>query len=118
MVVRVRVLAPMAAILFACPVVAAQQPQDAEPSRDLQGFVNETRLGQRLPGLAVVIVHSDGQPRVYVSGERRIGKGDPITPADQMHLGSLTKAITATVIGALAEQRRMTLRDHDRPGLP
>jgi CubicO group peptidase (beta-lactamase class C family) len=26
-----------------------------------------------------------------------------------MHLGSLTKAITATVIGALAEQRRMTL---------
>ena len=26
-----------------------------------------------------------------------------------MHLGSLTKAITATVIGALAEQERMTL---------
>jgi CubicO group peptidase (beta-lactamase class C family) len=26
-----------------------------------------------------------------------------------MHLGSLTKAITATVIAALAEQHRMTL---------
>ena len=26
-----------------------------------------------------------------------------------MHLGSLTKAITATVIGALAERQRMTL---------
>ena len=45
---------------------------------------------------------------VYVSGERRIGKGDPIAPVDRMHLGSLTKAITATVIGALGEQRRMT----------
>ena len=33
-----------------------------------------------------------------MSGERRIGKGDPITPADRMHLGSLTKAITATVL--------------------
>lgn len=84
MVVRVRVLAPIAAILFACCAVAAPQPQDAEPSRDLQGFVNEMRSTQRLPGLAVVIVRSDGQPRVYVSGERRIGTGDPITPADRM----------------------------------
>lgn len=108
MVVRVRVLAPIAAILFACRAVAALQPHDAEPLRDLQGFVNEMRATQRLPGLAVVVVRSDGQPRVYVSGERRIGKGDPITPADRMHLGSLTKAITATVIGALAEQHRMT----------
>jgi CubicO group peptidase (beta-lactamase class C family) len=107
--VMVRVLAPMAAILFACRAVVALQPQDAEPSRDLQGFVNEMRSTQRLPGLVVVVVRSDGQPRVYVSGERRIGKGDPITPTDRMHLGSLTKAITATVIGALTEQHRMTL---------
>ena len=96
-------------MLFTCSVVAALQQPRAEPSADLQSFVNEMRLTQRLPGLAVVIARSDGQPRVYVSGERRIGKGDPITPADRMHLGSLTKAITATVIGALAEQRRMTV---------
>ena len=108
MFVLVRVLAPVTAILFTCSAVAALQQQRAEPSADLQSFVNETRLTQRLPALAVVIVRSDGQPQVYVSGERRIGKGDLITPADRMHLGSLTKAITATVIGALAEQHRMT----------
>lgn len=95
-------------ILCACSAVAALQTQDAELSRELQGFVDEMRLAQRLPGLAVVVVRSNGQARVYVSGERRMGKGDPITPADRMHLGSLTKAITATVIGALAEQHRMT----------
>ena len=44
-----------------------------------------------------------------MSGERRIGKGDPIAPSDRMHLGSLSKAITATLIGALSEQGRMTL---------
>ena len=108
MFVLVRVLAPVTAILFTCSAVAALQQQRAEPSADLQSFVNETRLTQRLPGLAVVIVRSDGRPQVYVSGERRIGKGDLITPADRMHLGSLTKAITATVIGALAERHRMT----------
>jgi 5,10-methylene-tetrahydrofolate dehydrogenase/methenyl tetrahydrofolate cyclohydrolase len=74
MVVRVRVLAPIAAILFACRALAALQPQNAEPSRDLQGFVNEMRSTQRLPGLAVVVVRSDGQPRVYVTGERRSAK--------------------------------------------
>ena len=109
MVVRVRVLAPLTVILLTCSAVAALQQQGVEPSGGLQSFVNEMRLTQRLPDLAVVVVRSDGPPRVYVSGERRIGKGDPITPADRMHLASLTKAITATVIGALAEQRRMTL---------
>jgi CubicO group peptidase (beta-lactamase class C family) len=107
MVIRGRVVAPIATTLFACSVVAALQPQDVGFS-SVQRFVNEARARLGLPGLAVVVVRSDGQPQVYVSGERRIGKGDPITPADRMHLGSLTKAITATVIGALAEQRRMT----------
>jgi D-alanyl-D-alanine carboxypeptidase len=109
MVPRGGVLAGIAVILFAFGAVAPLQPQDAEPSRDPQDFVNEMRATHRLPGLAIVVVRSDGTPRVYVSGERRIGKGEPITPADVMHLGSLTKAITATVIGALAEQHRMTL---------
>ena len=104
----VRVLSPLTVILVTCGVVAALQQLRTEPSAGLQSFVNEMRLTERLPGLAVVVARSNGQPMVYVSGERRIGKGDPISPVDRMHLGSLTKAITATVIGALAERHRMT----------
>ena len=107
--VILRMLAPVTVILFTCSGVAARQEQRAtDPSGDLDKYVNGERLAQQLPGLAAVIVRSDGPPRVYVSGERRIGKGDLITPADRMHLGSLTKAITATVIGALAEKQLMT----------
>jgi CubicO group peptidase (beta-lactamase class C family) len=96
-------------ILFACSAVAALQEQrGTDRSTDLARFVDTERIAQQLPGLAAVIVRSDGPPRVYVSGERRIGKGDLITPADRMHLGSLTKAITATLIGALAEKHLMT----------
>src|SRR3989304_5498762 len=87
---------------------AHQTPRPIEPSWALADFVNEVRVAQKLPGLAIIVVHSDGPPQVFVSGERRIGKGDPITPADRMHLGSNTKATTATVIGALVEQGRMT----------
>lgn len=103
-------LIPVMVILFTVSAVAAlQEKRGADPSADLNRFLDDERLTQRLPGLAAVIVRSDGPPRVYVSGERRIGKGDLITPADRMHLGSLTKAITATLIGALAEKRLMTL---------
>jgi D-alanyl-D-alanine carboxypeptidase len=104
-----RMLAPAAVMLFTCSALAAlQEPRGTNPADDLAGFVNAERLALHLPGLAAVIVRSDGPPRVYVSGERRIGKGDVMTPADRMHLGSLTKAITATLIGALVEKQLMT----------
>ena len=102
-------LAVVTVTLFACGAVAALERQrSADSSLDIAGLVNSERLARQLPGLAAVVVRSDGPPQVYVSGERRAGKGDLITPADRMHLGSLTKAITATLIGALAEKQLMT----------
>lgn len=95
-------------LLTCSALVALQEPRPANSPATFQTIIHEARQARQLPGLAVVIARSDGQPQVYVSGERRIGKGDPITPADRMHLGSLTKAITATVIGALVERSRMT----------
>ncbi len=104
--VILRVLALVAAILFTCGPIGARQEQRAtDPSTDLTRFLDGERLALQLPGLAAVVVHKEGSPRVYVSGERRLGKGDPITPADRMHLGSLTKAITATLVGALVEKQ-------------
>lgn len=107
--VILRILAPVTVMLVACGAIAAlrEQPR-AEFSLDLDTFVKSERLARQLPGLAVVVVRSDGAAQVYVSGERRIGKGDLISPADRMHLASLTKGITATLIGALAEKQLMT----------
>ena len=102
--VILRLLAVVTVTLFTGGAAAALQGQRGADPSDLANLVNGERLAQQLPGLAVVIVRGDGPPRVYVSGERRIGKGDLITPADRMHLGSLTKAITATVVGALVEK--------------
>ena len=93
----------------ACIAVITLQAQSTSAPGAVARLVEETRRAHNLPGLALVIVRSDGEPRVYVSGERRAGRGDPITRDDRMHLGSLTKGITATLVGALAEQRRMSL---------
>lgn len=110
-----RWLAPVTVILLTYgavfthgAVTPLQERHAADAPLDIDAFVKSEQQQLKLPGLAVVVVRSDGQPKVYVSGERRIGKGDPITPADRMHLGSLTKAITATLIGALVEKQKMT----------
>jgi CubicO group peptidase (beta-lactamase class C family) len=104
-----RVLACLTAVLVACAAVSASQERPLDPAAGLVEFVHAERSAHELPGLAAVVVRSDGTSRVYVSGERRVAKGDLITTADRMHLGSLTKPITATLIGALAEKGLMTL---------
>lgn len=104
-----RVLAYVLAILLAGEAVSTLQERPLEPAVGVEEFVHAERRAQQLPGLAAVVVRSDGTPRVYVSGERRVGKGDLITTADRMHVGSLTKSITATLIGALAERGLMTV---------
>jgi CubicO group peptidase (beta-lactamase class C family) len=107
--VTARILASFTVIVVTCSTVAALQERGgAEPTVDLAAFVNDEPLARQLPGLAAVVVRSDGPPRIYVRGERRVGKGDLIAPSDRMHLGSLTKAITATLVGALAEKQLMT----------
>lgn len=88
---------------------SAHASRQASALAGLERLVETTRTAHHLPALALVVVRSDGQPRVYVTGERRIGRGDPLATTDLMHVGSLTKAITATVAGALTERRRMTL---------
>ena len=103
-----RALAWLTAVLLASTAVSAVQERPVGPAAGLEEFVHAERRAQQLPGLAAVVVRSDGTPRVYVSGERRVGKGDPMTTADRMHLGSLTKAITATLVGALAEKDLLT----------
>ena len=105
----IRILAALPVLLFTCSAAVALQEQRArDPFPDLATFINDERQSRQLPGLAAVIVRSDGPPRVVVSGERRVGKGDPITAADRMHLGSLTKGITSTMIATLVEKQQMT----------
>jgi hypothetical protein len=70
--VILRMLAPVAVILFTCSAVAARQEQPGtDPSTDLASFLNGERLAQQLPGLAAVIVGSDGAPRSWGSATRR-----------------------------------------------
>lgn len=61
-----------------------------------------------LPALAGAIVTSKGLIAVGAVGVRKYGTNTPVTINDQFHLGSDTKAMTATVLATLVEEGKLT----------
>jgi CubicO group peptidase (beta-lactamase class C family) len=63
------------------------------------------RQAYRVPAIAGVILTSKGVEDCGVVGIRKSGTGIPATVNDKWHLGSDTKAMTATLAGRLVERR-------------
>jgi CubicO group peptidase (beta-lactamase class C family) len=61
-----------------------------------------------LPALAGAIVTSKGLSGVGAVGVRKYGTDTPVTVEDQFHLGSDTKAMTATMIATLVEEGQLS----------
>lgn len=85
------------------------------PSR-LEARVARLRDDTGLSGVTVAVM-TDGQlAGVAVSGERRRGSGVPVTVEDRWHVGSITKAMTATLLAVLEDDGRLS-RDDALPAL-
>src|SRR5262249_20400973 len=61
-----------------------------------------------IPALAAVATRADAVLEIAASGIRRDGRPDPVTAEDLFHLGSNTKAMTATLIGILVEEGKLS----------
>lgn len=57
-----------------------------------------------LPAMGGAIVHDDGRIFLAASGVRKMDDPTPATSSDLWHMGSCTKAMTATMIAYLVEQ--------------
>lgn len=64
-------------------------------------------LKYKLPAIAGAIVTSDGVFMIGAAGVRKAGTSAAVTIDDKWHLGSCTKAMTATVIASLVEQGKL-----------
>jgi CubicO group peptidase (beta-lactamase class C family) len=62
----------------------------------------------RLPGLIGAILTGNKLAAIGALGIRKIGATDPFRVTDQVHLGSNTKAMTATVIGTLVDEGKLS----------
>lgn len=104
-------MAPVAAVLMLALAAPAARP--AADVRDVSAALGEIRARHDVPGLVAVTV-ADGRIEAQgAAGVRRRGGKDALTVADPMHLGSCTKAMTATLCALLVGEKK--LRWDDRP---
>jgi CubicO group peptidase (beta-lactamase class C family) len=85
---------------------AALQEQAAP--RELSALVEPLLTKHSIPGMACAIVDSKGTLLATgAAGVRKKGDPTPITASDEFHLGSCTKAMTATLIAMLVEEQEL-----------
>ena len=87
---------------------AASAPQTpAGDAKPLEVLLQEIRAEFHLPALAAGIVTPLGLQESGCVGVRKQGHSTPVTGDDLWHLGSCTKAMTATMIGTLVQEDKL-----------
>ncbi len=97
-----------AAVLTVYASSAANAPQAVQNDAQIAALLEPIRVKHHLPALGGAIVTSRGLVAAGVTGVRKDGADATATIADEWHLGSDTKAMTAVVIGKLVEQSKLT----------
>jgi CubicO group peptidase (beta-lactamase class C family) len=82
---------------------------NANPApENLDSILAPIRQKYDLPALAGAVVTSHGLIAVGAVGVRKYGSDTPVTVNDQFHLGSDTKAMTATLLATLVEEEKLS----------
>lgn len=89
-------------------LLSSNEPvEDAE----IQAALGKVIDRHPIPGVVAAIAKF-GQPlRIAAAGVRKFGETAALTIDDQMHLGSCTKAMTASLIGRLVDQAKVGWND-------
>ncbi len=78
-----------------------------DAAEDVSSVLSPIREKHGMPGMAGAVVTSRGLEAVGCTGVRKRGESVAVTGDDLWHLGSCTKAMTATVVGLLVEQGKL-----------
>jgi D-alanyl-D-alanine carboxypeptidase len=86
---------------FALLSAAAALPARAAPATTGpdNAWLEDIRKKHGVPALATGIVTPEGLGGHFWTGVRKAGGTTPVTAADLWHIGSMTKAMTATLLG-------------------
>lgn len=100
-----RRLSPLALAALAVGVPAAADPPKP---RDLAAVLAPIREAANVPAMGGAILAGDRLVAVGVDGVRMRGSKERVTVSDRWHLGSCTKAMTATLCAILVEEGKLT----------
>lgn len=83
---------------------SARAADNAPLDLDLRPIAAKAREAGGMPGIVVAVVPRDGSPILAADGRRVATETTAITTDDRMHLGSCTKAMTATLAAVLVAE--------------
>jgi CubicO group peptidase (beta-lactamase class C family) len=91
-----------------CALAGTPSPSvTPNPPEDLNSLLEPILKKYDLPALAGAIVTSRGLVAAGAVGVRKYGTDSPVTVNDQFHLGSDTKAMTATLLATFVEEGKL-----------
>ncbi len=89
--------------------VFARTGEKSNPEiRNISGLLEKERKRQKLPAVAAVVINGDKIIARGVAGVRKLGQPGQAEMNDRWHIGSCTKSITATMVGILIEQEKLS----------
>ncbi len=96
-------------LVLALPALGANAPTPpANPiPQDVSALLEPILAKSKVPCLAVMEIHGNQIVAQGIVGVRKLGSPEKATLADQFHLGSDTKAMTATMIATLVEEGKL-----------
>lgn len=100
--------AGIAAAAVGLPLSRLEAGSNSDLTARIGSLVEGERRAANLSGLGAAVVTSQGPAALAVSGVRVWPDGPRIGRNDRWHLGSCTKAFTATLVARLIEQRRLS----------
>jgi CubicO group peptidase (beta-lactamase class C family) len=95
-------------VLAGTAVAAARPGEAADGPRDVAALLRPIREKHDLPGMAGAIVSGDRVEAIGADGVRERGRDEKVTADDRWHLGSCTKSMTATLVGMLVEEKKLS----------
>lgn len=76
-------------------------------AQDIEKELEAIRKAEKVPSLAVTVLKNGQQKTLKAVGMRKLGDSTPVTSSDKYHLGSCTKAMTATLLAVLVEEGKL-----------
>ena len=105
-------------LIITCYQVSfAQSTTPSFVQDSLNSYVEKALREWKMPGVAIAIV-KDGQVILRAYGVRELGKNDKVDENTLFMIGSNTKAMTATVLAMLQDQKKLSLDDKVVKWLP
>lgn len=106
-------LAALASMTHAQPAALPAPPvpplhADTMKPRDISALLEPIIKEHNVPGMAAAVVAGDRIVFLGSAGVRAAGQPEKVTGTDLWHLGSCTKAMTATLCGVLVEDGKLS----------